>query len=255
LTVVNGSADVEMPARQPVFTAVSTKGALPELGWLGSRDQAEKACRHYLEALRWPDGTSCPRCGDRSITDIPRRRQFYCRSCRHFFSLTSGTAFHNSHLPLWKWFLTIDLLLSTDGGVPANELMKVLGGSYKTAWFVEHRIRAAICGARPSGSSSRRKGAAHERTYAATLVGRHHQLGLKYLPVYQAEQDWRGRQRYNQNAFRDTVLALLDAEPLSFDALIASGSLVALREYRARMGTSPTDVADKANIEATKNPA
>jgi transposase-like protein len=196
-----------------------------EIGWLASPDEAENACRRYLEALRWPDGTSCPQCGDHSITDIPRRRRFYCRNCHHFFSLTSGTALHNSHLPIWKWFLTIGLLLNSDGGVPANELMKVLGGSYKTAWFVEHRIRAAISAARPSPGSSRSDDGVIERTYAATLVGRYHQLGLKYLPVYQAERNWRIRQRLNPNSFRDTVVALVDAEPLSFDALTGRGSL------------------------------
>jgi transposase-like protein len=201
-----------------------------DVEWLATPEQAENACRRYLEALRWPDGISCPRCEDRPVTDIPARRRFYCRNCRHFFSLTSGTAFHNSHLPLWKWFLTIELLLGTDGGVPANELMKVLGGSYKTAWFVEHRVRAAICTARPCRGSLRRKNPAVERTYAATVVGRYHQLGLKYLPTYQAEQNWRMRQRHNPNAFRDTVLALLHADPLSLDELTAGDSLVALQD-------------------------
>jgi transposase-like protein len=195
---------------------------LDGVDWLANPDLAENACRHYLETLRWPEGISCPRCDGRSVTDIPARRRFYCGGCRHFFSLTSGTAFHNSHLPLWKWFLAVELFLSSDGGIPANELMKVLGGSYKTAWFVEHRIRAAICKARPTRRLVRRQpGLVVERTYAATLVGRYHQLGLKYLPAYQAEERWRARHRDNPGAFRDTVLALLDAEPLSWDELIA----------------------------------
>ena len=195
--------------------------------WPASADEGEEACRDYLQALRWPDGTCCPRCTNRSITDIPSRRRFYCRRCRHFFSLTSGTAFHNSHLPLRKWFLTIELLLGTDGGVPANELMTVIGCSYKTAWFAEHRIRAAIYAARPSRRSPRRQDPGRERTYAVALTGRYHQLALKYLAVYQAERIWRMRQRHNPNAFRDTVLALLRAEPLSFDELVADRSLTA----------------------------
>jgi transposase-like protein len=201
-----------------------------DVDWLATPEQAENACRRYLEALRWPEGISCPQCEGRSITVIPARRRFYCRSCRHFFSLTSGTAFHNSHVPLSKWFLTIELVLSTDGGVSANELMKVVGGSYKTAWFVGHRIRAAMSTARVCRGSLRRRDLALERTYAPTLVGRYHQLGVKYLPAYQAEQKWRMRQRHNPNAFRDTVLALLRAEPLSFDELTAGDSLVALQD-------------------------
>jgi transposase-like protein len=200
----------------------SSRSPLDGVDWLASPEQTENACRSYLEALRWPEGITCPRCEGRAITDIPARRRYYCRRCRHFFSLTSGTAFHNSHLPLWKWFLALELLLSTDGGVPANELMKVLGGSYKTAWFVEHRIRGAFCNTR----ADRRRLPPEprlvvKRTYAAAQVGRYRQLGLKYLYAYQAETSWRARHRHNPDAFRDTVLALLHADPLSLDELIA----------------------------------
>jgi transposase-like protein len=207
----------------------SPRSPLDGVDWLASPQQTENACRLYLESLRWPEGVSCPRCEGRSITDIPARRRFYCRRCRHFFSLTSGTAFHNSHLPLWKWFLAIELVLSTDGGIPANELMTVLGGSYKTAWFVEHRIRAALGDVRPGRHVQRGKRAGVTvRTYAAAVTGRYHQLGLKYLPAYEAEKNWRAQHRRNPNAFRDTVLTLLRAEPLAFDELTAGEPLVAL---------------------------
>jgi transposase-like protein len=204
--------------------------------WLASPEETENACRHYLEALRWPEGISCPRCEARTITDIPARRRFYCRRCRHFFSLTSGTAFHNSHLPIWKWFLAVELLVSSDGGMPANELMKVLGGGYKTAWFVEHRIRAAMSNGRSSRRPLRRRPVlVVERTYAAAQVGRYHQLGLKYLDAYEAEKSWRARHRDNPNVFRDTVLALLHAEPLSLDELIAGDSLPHADEPRQQV--------------------
>jgi transposase-like protein len=196
---------------------------LDGVDWLTRPEQLEDACRDYLAALRWPDGISCPCCDDRSITDIPARGRFYCRRCRHFFSRTSGTAFHNSHLPLWKWFLVIELFLTTDGGIPANELTKILGGSYKTAWFVEHRIRAALCHARSVPYVRRPEpGPVVDRTYAAAQVGRYHQLGLKYLHAYQAEENWRARHRDNPNAFRDTVVALLHADPLSFSELVGA---------------------------------
>jgi transposase-like protein len=203
-----------------------SRSPLDGVHWLASPEQTEEACRSYLEALRWPEGVNCPRCEDRSITDIPARRRFSCRRCRHSFSITSGTAFHNSHLPLWKWFLAIELLLSTDDGMPANELRKILGGSYKTAWFVEHRIRAALCSA-PEGRRRLRREPrlVVERTYAAAQVGRYHQLGLKYLHAYQTEKSWRARHRHNPNAFRDTVIALLHADPLSLDELIALDSV------------------------------
>jgi len=189
---------------------------------VGSPEQTEEDCRRYLEDLRWPDGIRCPRCDCRSISAIRARPRFYCRDCRLFFSLTSGTAFHNSHLPIRKWFLAIKLLLDSDRGFPANELHSVLGGSYKTAWFAEHRIRAALCeatGARrawePNGHGP------NARTYERALVGPYHQIGVRYLPAYAATAGWRARQRGNIDGFRDTVLALLRAEPLSLDQLTA----------------------------------
>ena len=211
-----------MTAFQP--ESHSPRTPLDGVSWLASPEQTENACRSYLEGLRWPDGITCPLCDRNSVAEIPARRRYYCRGCRHFFSLTSGTAFHNSHLPLWKWFLAVQLLLSTDGGIPANELMKVLGGSYKTAWFVEHRIRAAFCAARPARRLSSPESFV-ERTYDAEQVGRYHQLGLKYLYAYQAEESWRARHRDNPNAFRDTVLALIHADPLSLDELVAEVSV------------------------------
>jgi transposase-like protein len=152
--------------------------------WLSSLAQTEERCRRYLEELRWPDGIRCPRCDGRSISPIRARRRFYCRGCRHFFSLTSGTIFHNSHLPIWKWFVAIKLILDTDRGLPANELTMLLGGSYKTAWFAEHRIRGAICEATNAPrSTSSIDNQPDSRTYARPLVGPHHQLARKYLPA------------------------------------------------------------------------
>jgi hypothetical protein len=133
-----------------------------------------------------------------------------------------GLDLHNSHLPIWKWFVAITLILDAERGLPANELRMLLGGSYKTAWFVEHRIRAAICEA---SSTSRTMSPTLRqpdfRTYARPFVGPHHQPALRYLPAYEAESSWRRRQRGNPDAFRDTVLALLRAEPLSLDVLTA----------------------------------
>jgi transposase-like protein len=214
---------VDTTARSSVepWPASSRSSPLEDARRLG---RTEEDCRRYLEELRWPEGTCCSRCESRSIIALRSRPRFYCRDCRHFFSLTSGTAFHNSHLPIRKWFLTIELVLASDCGLPANELTKVLGGSYATAWFVGHRIRAALHEA-AGGRRSTPNGATHPiaRTYAAALVGRHHQLGLKYLPAYEAERRWCARQRQNPNAFRDTVLALLHAEPLSKEELLGRG--------------------------------
>jgi transposase len=105
---------------------------------------SEDKCRAFLEELRWPDGVTCPRCGSKKISRIKKRSQFDCDNCRYQFSVTAGTIFHDSHLPLWKWFLAVYLMGESKKGVSANQLKRMLGVSYKTAWYLAHRIRAAM---------------------------------------------------------------------------------------------------------------
>ncbi len=104
----------------------------------------EKRCRAYLEALRWPDGVSCPRCASAKIYRIVKRDQFVCDSCAYQFSVTVGTIFHDTHLPLWNWFLATYLLCESRKGMSANQMKRQLTVSYKTAWYLCHRIRAAM---------------------------------------------------------------------------------------------------------------
>jgi transposase-like protein len=111
---------------------------------LVERFHSEERCRGYLEQLRWPDGVVCPRCQSKSISEIRERNQYDCNSCRYQFSVTSGTIFHDSHLPLWKWFLTAYIMIESRKGVSANQIKRTIGVSYKTAWFLCHRIREAM---------------------------------------------------------------------------------------------------------------
>ncbi len=105
---------------------------------------SEEKCRDYLVQLRWPDGVTCPRCDSRKISRIVKRNQYDCDSCRYQFSVTAGTIFHDSHLPLWKWFLAVYLIGESKKGISANQLKRMLKVSYKTAWYLGHRIRAAM---------------------------------------------------------------------------------------------------------------
>jgi transposase-like protein len=105
---------------------------------------SEEKCRSYLEALRWPDDVRCPRCLSGKISQIVKRHQFDCDACRYQFSVTAGTIFNDSHLPLWKWFLCVYLLCESKKGMSANQLKRILGVSYKTAWYLCHRVRAAM---------------------------------------------------------------------------------------------------------------
>ena len=101
-------------------------------------------CRAYLEALRWPDKVTCPNCLSDKISRIKDRHQYDCDSCRYQFSVTAGTIFHDSHLPLVKWFATVYLMCESRKGVSANQIRRMMGISYKTAWYLCHRIRAAM---------------------------------------------------------------------------------------------------------------
>lgn len=105
---------------------------------------SEDKCRDYLEKLRWPDGVKCIRCGSDKISRIKARAQFHCDGCTYQFSVRAGTILHDSHLPLWKWFLAVYVMGESKKGVSANQLKRMLGVSYKTAWYLCHRIRAAM---------------------------------------------------------------------------------------------------------------
>jgi len=104
----------------------------------------ESKCRTYLERLRWPDGVQCLGCGSRKVYRIHKRDQFVCDACSYQFSVTAHTIFHDTHLPLWKWFLATYLLCESRKGMSANQMKRQLGVSYKTAWYLCHRIRAAM---------------------------------------------------------------------------------------------------------------
>jgi transposase-like protein len=104
---------------------------------------ADDRCRELLERLRWLDGPVCLRCGE-SVTVRLSPKLLWCGKCSYQFSVTSGTIFHDSHLPLVKWFAAVYLLCESRKGMSANQIKRMLGVSYKTAWYLCHRIRAAM---------------------------------------------------------------------------------------------------------------
>jgi transposase-like protein len=104
----------------------------------------DKKCRAYLEVLKWPEKVWCPRCSSDKISKIYGRDQFDCDNCRYQFSVTAGCIFDGTHLPIWKWFLAVYLILESKKAVSANQLKRSLAISYKTAWYLCHRIRRAV---------------------------------------------------------------------------------------------------------------
>jgi transposase-like protein len=109
--------------------------------------------REQLEKLRWPNGPACPNCGGLNPYSIkgkpdskrPVRKGVYkCRECRKQFTVTVGTIFEDSHIPLNTWLTAISLICSSKKGISAHQLHRMLGLTYKSAWFMAHRIRYAM---------------------------------------------------------------------------------------------------------------
>jgi transposase-like protein len=299
---------------------------LPELI---ERFGSEDKCHAYLEELRWPDGVKCPRCDSDKISRIAKRRQFDCDACRYQFSVRVGTLFHDSKLPLWKWFLAVYMMGESKKGVSANQLSRMLGVSYKTAWYLCHRIRAAMkdegadlltgiveadetyVGGKARGFANRQEAAMHRRDnktvvlgaverggrvklrvapdasresihgflkdsvaddaeaiytdshrsyrgiaddntrheyvdhsrdewvrgqvhtntvesvwslFDRSVIGAYHKLSVKHLPAYLDEAAFRWNNRGNPYLFRDTILALVAGDTLTYSELVSPQS-------------------------------
>ena len=107
------------------------------------------AAREYLEATRWPDGAFCPHCGGTEKCKLllgksHRPGLYQCGDCRKQFTVTVGTVFERSKVPLHKWLLASHLMASSKKGISAHQLHRSIGVTYKTAWFMFHRIREAM---------------------------------------------------------------------------------------------------------------
>jgi transposase-like protein len=108
----------------------------------------EARCRELLERLRWPEGVMCPRCKDSRVSRMKDYARFECVGCQYQFTVTSGTIFHDTHLPMPIWFMAVLLTCEAKKGMSAMQLKRTIWGehkgSYKTAWYLCHRIRAAM---------------------------------------------------------------------------------------------------------------
>jgi hypothetical protein len=121
---------------------------------VGKAFATDEQCLNYLERSRWPNGVRCLTCGCDKVSRITRksksknkRAQLYqCLepTCKQQFSVTTGTIFHDSHLPLHKWFTAIALIVDAKKGMSALQLKRHLGCNYRTAWYLAHRIREAM---------------------------------------------------------------------------------------------------------------
>jgi transposase-like protein len=108
---------------------------------------SDERCRELLERLKWANGPECPRCKGLPARLANTPKILYCKDCDYQFTVTANTIFHDSHLPLIKWLTAAYLLCESKKGMSANQIKRTLGISYKTAWYLCHRIRAAMASA------------------------------------------------------------------------------------------------------------
>lgn len=113
--------------------------------------QDEGKAREALEAIRWPDGPICPHCGNSAQDKIAKLETksvrpglHYCNECKGQFTVTVGTVFERSKIPLTKWWMAARMLNSGKNGASAHEIHRQVGVTYKTAWFMMHRLREAM---------------------------------------------------------------------------------------------------------------
>lgn len=129
-----------------------------------------EAARQHLEAMRWAKRRFCPHCGEAERTGLVESKKhrpglYYCRSCEKTFTVTVGTLFERSLVPLNKWMLAFHLMASSKKGMSAHQLHRMLGVTYKTAWFMAHRIREAMADYGPDPIGGEGKTVEADETY------------------------------------------------------------------------------------------
>lgn len=145
--------------------------------------QNEEAARKHLEKIRWPDGVICPLCGgmDR-VAPIAMRNKptkanpepaeakgyYHCRDCRRKFTVRTASIYERSHIPLHKWVMATQLLCSSKKGMSAHQLHRMLGVTYKSAWFMAHRIREAMNDGNPGPIGGPGESVQADETYFGT---------------------------------------------------------------------------------------
>jgi len=137
----------------------------------------KEAARLHLESTRWPEGAVCPHCQSKNVRELSGKshraglRQCNEKECRQQFTVTVGTVFERSKVPLNKWLLATHLMTSSKKGMSAHQIHRMLGVTYKTAWFMCHRIREAMVNDNPPPLGGEDKDVEADETYYGNKVG------------------------------------------------------------------------------------
>lgn len=190
----------------------------------------ERKARALLESLRWPDGPECPHCHakepytlkTKGTSKQPERTGIYkCRACRKQFTVTVGTVFEASHIPISKWLMAMFIVCSSKKAISAHQLHRMLGITYKSAWFMAHRIRYAM---RPDGCEPMLKGTVEcDETFVGGKPRAINKGGGKSEPA--------SGQGYRFNTNKVPVVALVQRDGSVRTKVVASVNQENLREF------------------------
>lgn len=166
----------------------------------------ETVARQYLEALHWPNGPFCPHCGSLKATRLEGKKHraglVQCNDCREQYTVTVGTVFERSKVPLNKWLLANHLLCSSKKGISGHQMARMLGVTYKTAWFMMHRIREAMKDTHPGPLGGYGETIEADETYVGGKIKNRSNKQRRYMRA--SDQD--------RSPFRDKepVIALVE---------------------------------------------
>lgn len=165
----------------------------------------EDKARAHLEALRWPNGPVCPHCGSvegikRLAGKSHRAGLHQCNACREHFTVTVGSVMERSHVPLHKWVLAFHLMAASKKGYSAHQLHRTIGVTYKTAWFMAHRIREAMRATAPAPLGGEGKIVEADEAYH----------GKKETPIPSSFRQDRPYIKKGKAAGKRTIIALVE---------------------------------------------
>ena len=196
----------------------------------------EDAARKYFEKLHWPNGPECPNCGVVNEAtelkgDAHRAGLWKCRACEEQFTVTVGTVMESSHIPLHKWALAFRLMAGSKKGVSAHQLMRELGlGSYRTAWFLAHRVREAMADGAPTPLGGKGKTVEADETYMG-----------KSEDVFVSGKGWQEKRGYS--AKKHKILTMVER----------GGRARSIKAEELNLATVRKIVAENISTESTLN--
>lgn len=154
--------------------------------------------------LRWPEGFVCPKCGCRHVCLLSNGR-YQCAGCHHQVSVTAGTVLHRTHMPLTQWFLAFYFVSQDKRGISAVALTSMLGTTYKTAWYMLMRIRAAM-GQRDKTHQLSGTIEFDDIYFGGPTVGKKRGRGMERAKVFVAVSlDKRGNPRYTKMQVTENI--------------------------------------------------